>query len=203
MAVDETLELARSYNVEVRLNEAGDGLNLEVEADPPQALINVLRRTKWDIVAALRQREIERRRPLITRWINEHFVSTPLGVCRHCGEARGKETLSSTCTAVTTRATSTPPVSRSGRKLRRPEPAPPRGWARWPACSIVTSPCCTTSRRQDHTTLATLNGTSPCADYGHFSQTAGQTKRCASARPKTNSFASCQCGLAATWASGC
>ena len=86
MTVDETLELARYYNVEVRLNEAGDGLNLEVEADPPQALMNVLRRTKWDIVAALRQHEIERRRSLIARWINDHFVSTPLGVCRHCGE---------------------------------------------------------------------------------------------------------------------
>ena len=48
--------------------------------------MNVLRRAKWDIVAALRQDEIDRRRPLITGWINDHFVSTPLGVCRHCGE---------------------------------------------------------------------------------------------------------------------
>jgi hypothetical protein len=86
VTVDETLELARSYNVEVRLNAAEDGLELEVEADPPQALINVLRRTKWDIVATLRQQEIDRRRPLITRWINDQFSSTPPGVCRHCGE---------------------------------------------------------------------------------------------------------------------
>jgi hypothetical protein len=86
MTVDETLELARSYSVEVRLNAPGDGLELEVEADPPQALMNVLRRIKCDIVAALRQHEIDRRRPLITGWINDHFVSTPLGVCRHCGE---------------------------------------------------------------------------------------------------------------------
>jgi hypothetical protein len=86
MTVAETLELARSCNVEVRLNAAGDGLNLEVEADPPQALMNVLRRTKWDIVASLRQHELDRRRPLIARRINDHFVSTPPNICRHCGE---------------------------------------------------------------------------------------------------------------------
>jgi hypothetical protein len=86
MTVDETLELARSYSVEVRLNAAGDGLELEVETDPPQALINVLSHAKGEIVAALRQREIARRGLLITRWINDHFRSTPAGVCRHCGE---------------------------------------------------------------------------------------------------------------------
>jgi hypothetical protein len=35
MTIAETLELAHSYNVEVRLNAAGEGLNLEVEANPP------------------------------------------------------------------------------------------------------------------------------------------------------------------------
>ena len=86
MTVDQAIELARSYSVEVRLNAAGDGLELEVETDPPQALINVLSRAKDDIVAALRQREIDRRRHLITHWINDHFTSTPAGICRHCGE---------------------------------------------------------------------------------------------------------------------
>jgi hypothetical protein len=86
MTVDETLELARSYGVEICLNEAGDGVDLEVEADPPQALMNVLKRAKWGIVAALHQREIDRRRPLVTRWINDHFASTPPNICRHCGE---------------------------------------------------------------------------------------------------------------------
>ena len=47
MTVEETLELARSHGVEVSLNEAGDGVDLEIEADPPQALVNVLRRAKW------------------------------------------------------------------------------------------------------------------------------------------------------------
>ena len=80
MTAAETLELARSYNVEVRLNAARDGLDLEVEADPPQALVNVLRRAKWDIIATLRRQEnearaklgltpladpLERRRPLL------------------------------------------------------------------------------------------------------------------------------------------
>ena len=86
MTVEATLGLARSYGVEVRLNAAQDGLRLEFDEDPPQALVNVLRRAKWDIVAALRQHEIERRRPLIARWINDHFVSTPPDICRHCGE---------------------------------------------------------------------------------------------------------------------
>ena len=76
MTVEETLELARSHGVEVSLNEAGDGVDLEIEADPPQALVNLLRRAKWGILAALRQREIDRRRPL----------TTPPDVCRHCGE---------------------------------------------------------------------------------------------------------------------
>jgi hypothetical protein len=70
MTVAETLELARSYGVEVRLNAAGSGLDLEIEADPPPALVKVLRRAKWDIVSALRQQQaladlLERRRPLL------------------------------------------------------------------------------------------------------------------------------------------
>ena len=85
MKANEALELARSYSVEVRLNAAGTGLDLEVETDPPQALVNILARAKHEIVATLRQQEIDRRRPLITRWINDHFTSTPPGVCRHCG----------------------------------------------------------------------------------------------------------------------
>ena len=86
MKANEALELARSYSVEVRLNAAGNGLDLEVETDPPHALVNILTHTKHDIVAVLRQQEIDRRRPLITRWINDHFTSTPPGVCRHCGD---------------------------------------------------------------------------------------------------------------------
>ena len=59
MTVNEALELARSYSVEVRLNAAGTGLDLEVETDPPQALMNILARAKHEIVATLRQQEID------------------------------------------------------------------------------------------------------------------------------------------------
>jgi hypothetical protein len=86
MTIDETIELARSYGVEISLNEAGDGVDLEVEADPPPALMNILKRAKWGIIDALRQHEIDRRRPLLTRWISDHFVATPPNICRHCGE---------------------------------------------------------------------------------------------------------------------
>ena len=44
MTAAETLDLARSHGVEVRLNDAGDGLDLEVETDPPQALLSIIRR---------------------------------------------------------------------------------------------------------------------------------------------------------------
>ena len=43
MTAAETLDLARSHGVEVRLNDAGDGLDLEVEPDPPQALLSIIR----------------------------------------------------------------------------------------------------------------------------------------------------------------
>jgi hypothetical protein len=84
VTVDETLELARSHDVGIRLNATGDGIDLEIETDPPQALMNILRHAKHDLVETLRWREIDRRRPLIVAWINDHFVSTPPGVCRHC-----------------------------------------------------------------------------------------------------------------------
>jgi hypothetical protein len=61
MTPSEALKLAHSYSVEVRLNAAGDGLDLEIESDPPPALMNILKRIKWDIVEALRQQETEAR----------------------------------------------------------------------------------------------------------------------------------------------
>ena len=38
----------------------------------------------WDIVAALRLREAEERRRIV-QWVNDHFASSPPGVCAHCG----------------------------------------------------------------------------------------------------------------------
>jgi hypothetical protein len=82
VTVDEALELARRHGVEVRL----DGNDLELEADepPPRGVLAVLGRGKWDIVAALRLREAEERRRIV-QWVNDHFTSSPAGICAHCG----------------------------------------------------------------------------------------------------------------------
>jgi hypothetical protein len=65
MTVDEALNLARSHGVEVRLNTAGNGLHLEAHAEPSPRLLAILGCGKWDIVAALRQREAEERRRIV------------------------------------------------------------------------------------------------------------------------------------------
>ena len=82
MTVTEALELAQSQGVEVTLD--GDELVLKAEAAPPPGLLAILGRGKWDIVAALRLREAEERRRIV-QWVNDHFASSPPGVCAHCG----------------------------------------------------------------------------------------------------------------------
>jgi hypothetical protein len=57
MTVEEALELARRHGVNVMLD--GDSLHLEADAPPPNGLLAILGRGKWDIVAALRLREAE------------------------------------------------------------------------------------------------------------------------------------------------
>jgi hypothetical protein len=83
VTVTEALELARSQGVEVTLD--GDELVLEAEVAPPPGLLAILGRGKWDIVAALRLREAEERRRIV-QWVNDHFASSPPGVCAHCGD---------------------------------------------------------------------------------------------------------------------
>jgi hypothetical protein len=83
MTVEEALELARRHGVNVMLE--ADSLHLEADAPPPPRLLAILGRGKWDIVAVLRQREAEERRAIV-RWINDHFTSSPAGVCAHCGD---------------------------------------------------------------------------------------------------------------------
>ena len=83
MTVTEALELARLQGVEVTLD--GDDLVLRAEAAPPPRLLAILGRGKWDIVAALRLRVAEERRSIV-QWVNDHFASSPLGVCGHCGD---------------------------------------------------------------------------------------------------------------------
>ena len=88
MTVTEALELARLQGVEVTLD--GDDLVLKAEAAPPPRLLAILGRGKWDIVAALRLREAEERRRIV-QWINDHFTSSPPGVCAHCGDGPRRE----------------------------------------------------------------------------------------------------------------
>jgi hypothetical protein len=83
MTVEEALELARRHGVNVMLE--GDSLHLEADAPPPDGLLAILGRGKWDIVAALRLREAEERRRIV-QWVNDHFASSPPGVCAHCGD---------------------------------------------------------------------------------------------------------------------
>jgi hypothetical protein len=83
VSVDEALALARSHGVRVTLD--GNDLALEADAPPPQGLLAILGRGKWDIVAALRFREAEERRRIV-QWINDHFTSSSSGVCGHCGD---------------------------------------------------------------------------------------------------------------------
>ncbi len=55
-----------------------------------QRLLAILGRGKWDIVAALRLREAEERRRIV-QWVNDHFASSPPGVCAHCGDGPRSE----------------------------------------------------------------------------------------------------------------
>jgi hypothetical protein len=88
VTVTEALQLARSQGVEVTLD--GDDLVLKAEVAPPPRLLAILGRGKWDIVAALRQREAEERRRIV-QWVNDHFASSPPGVCAHCGDGPRSE----------------------------------------------------------------------------------------------------------------
>ena len=83
MTVEEALELARRHGVNVMLD--GDSLHLEADTPPPNGLLAILGRGKWDIVAALRLREAEERRRVIQR-IADNFTPSPPGVCAHCAE---------------------------------------------------------------------------------------------------------------------
>jgi hypothetical protein len=88
VTVDDTLKLARDCGVRVTLD--GNDLALEADAPPPPRLLAVIGRGKWDIVAVLRQREAEERRRIV-QWVNDHFASSPPGVCAHCGDGLRSE----------------------------------------------------------------------------------------------------------------
>jgi hypothetical protein len=82
VTVDEALEFARRHGVEVRLD--GNDLALEADTPPPPSVLAIFGRGKRDIVTALRLREAEERRRIMW-WANDHFSSSPTGICAHCG----------------------------------------------------------------------------------------------------------------------
>jgi hypothetical protein len=83
--VADALALAAVHGVKVSLAPSGRDLEIEADSEPPAAVIAVLSRGKFDIVAALRRQAEEERRRLIIRWVNNHFMPHPAGVCCHCG----------------------------------------------------------------------------------------------------------------------
>jgi hypothetical protein len=82
MTVDDVLRMANSADVTVFVE--GYDLVIEHDVDPPANLVAMLRRFKPELVSALRMRQAEQR-SLVTQWINDHFISSPLGVCAYCG----------------------------------------------------------------------------------------------------------------------
>jgi hypothetical protein len=83
MTVDDVLRIANSAGVTVLVE--GYDLVLEHDADPPANLVAMLRHFKRELVSALRMRQAEQR-SIITQWVNDHFASSPAGVCAHCGD---------------------------------------------------------------------------------------------------------------------
>jgi hypothetical protein len=83
VTVDDALKLARNCGLRVRLD--GNDLALEADAPPPPSVLAIIGRGKWDIVAALRQREAEERRRIV-QWVADNFTSSRAGVCAHCGD---------------------------------------------------------------------------------------------------------------------
>ena len=86
--VDDVLRMAKCAGVTVLVE--GYDLVLEHEADPPPNLVAMLRHYKPELVSALRMRQAAQS-SLITQWVNDHFVSSPSGVCAHCGEGPRSE----------------------------------------------------------------------------------------------------------------
>ena len=120
MTVTEALELARLHSVEVTLD--GDDLVLKAEAAPPPRLLAILGRGKWEILAALRLREAEERRSIV-QWVNDHFASSPPGICAHCGDGPRSEDPFVLLFVGNDRGEGTPHVIQRGLRSRRPKRA--------------------------------------------------------------------------------
>ena len=81
MSVAEALKAARAVGIHVEID--GDFIVLEAEQAPPAQILDTLRAHKPEILELL---QAERR--AVLRHIADHFQSSPLGQCAHCGGER-------------------------------------------------------------------------------------------------------------------
>jgi hypothetical protein len=90
MTAGEAIALAERHGVRLMLN--GDAVAIEADTAPPADVVAALKAMKGPILGELRlrqaldsQRRAEVERLAVVRWINAHFVSSPPGICIHCG----------------------------------------------------------------------------------------------------------------------
>jgi hypothetical protein len=120
MTVDDVLRMAKAAGVTVLLD--GYDIVLEHDTDPPPNLVTMFRRFKPELVSAPRMRQADQRN-LITQWINDHFVSSPAGICAHCGGGARADDTFSPCSSGPTGARCTAHVIRLGWLSERPRRA--------------------------------------------------------------------------------
>ena len=79
MSPADLIEKARRCGVSLTLNDAGTGLSLWADGDPPEEVVELLKAHKPDIVAHL---QTERRR--VNHWIANQIIDWPRDNCLHC-----------------------------------------------------------------------------------------------------------------------
>jgi hypothetical protein len=77
LSAAEALRAGRTAGIQFRV--AGETLNLEAAAPPPVGVLDLLSECKTEIIDLLRE---ERRG--VVMWVNDHFQSSPPGICGHC-----------------------------------------------------------------------------------------------------------------------
>jgi hypothetical protein len=73
----EAIRVARACGA--RLSTEGMSLVLEADSPPSSSVVDALRTHKGEVLELLRGE-----RWAIIKWINDHFESSPPGVCGHC-----------------------------------------------------------------------------------------------------------------------
>ena len=79
MSAADAIALARRSGFKLAVD--GDRLEYEVPAPASPAVLELLRLYKAEAIDLL----LAERRAIVT-WISDHFRSSPLGLCAHCGE---------------------------------------------------------------------------------------------------------------------